>query len=103
MRRFQFNANGFSDLTQVGHSLSVLTECIFAHDYPTEVAGVVLIDTISTRQMTALDSRVEGWIAVCDWHMKPQHAIKISYKLISQPEYQCQKLQYLVPFDKFPQ
>lgn len=35
-----------------GHSLGGLTVRIFAHDYPTEVAGVVLIDSTSPRQMT---------------------------------------------------
>jgi pimeloyl-ACP methyl ester carboxylesterase len=37
----------------VGHSLGGLTVRIFAHDYPTEVAGVVLIDSMSPGQMTA--------------------------------------------------
>jgi pimeloyl-ACP methyl ester carboxylesterase len=36
----------------VGHSLGGLTVRIFAHDYPTEVAGVVLIDSMSPGQMT---------------------------------------------------
>jgi pimeloyl-ACP methyl ester carboxylesterase len=36
----------------VGHSLGGLTVRIFAHDYPTEVAGVVLIDSMSPRQMS---------------------------------------------------
>jgi pimeloyl-ACP methyl ester carboxylesterase len=34
----------------VGHSLGGLTVRIFAHDYPTEVAGVVLVDSMSPRQ-----------------------------------------------------
>lgn len=36
----------------VGHSLGGLTVRIFAHDYPTEVAGLVLIDSMSPGQMT---------------------------------------------------
>lgn len=36
----------------VGHSLGGLTVRIFAHAYPTEVAGLVLIDSMSPRQMT---------------------------------------------------
>jgi pimeloyl-ACP methyl ester carboxylesterase len=35
----------------VGHSLGGLTVRIFAHDYPTEVAGLVLIDSMSPGQM----------------------------------------------------
>jgi pimeloyl-ACP methyl ester carboxylesterase len=34
-----------------GHSLGGLTVRIFAHDYPTEVAGLVLIDSMSPGQM----------------------------------------------------
>jgi len=36
----------------VGHSLGGLPVRIFAHNYPTEVVGVVLIDSMSPRQMT---------------------------------------------------
>lgn len=36
----------------VGHSSGGLTVRIFAHDYPTEVAGLVLIDSMSPGQMT---------------------------------------------------
>ena len=36
----------------VGHSLGGLTVRIFAYDYPTEVAGLVLIDSMSPGQMT---------------------------------------------------
>ena len=35
----------------VGHSLGGLTVRIFVHDYPTEVAGVVLIESMNPRQM----------------------------------------------------
>ncbi len=35
-----------------GHSLGGLTVRIFVHDYPTEVAGVVLIESMSPGQMT---------------------------------------------------
>lgn len=36
----------------VGHSLGGLTVRIFVRDYPTEVAGVVLIESMNPRQMT---------------------------------------------------
>jgi pimeloyl-ACP methyl ester carboxylesterase len=42
----------------VGHSLGGLTVRIFAHDYPTEVAGVVLIDSMSTIQMSAPSAEI---------------------------------------------
>lgn len=45
-------ANIAGPYVMVGHSLGGLTARIFAHNYPTEVAGVVLIDSMSPRQMT---------------------------------------------------
>ena len=40
-----------------GHSLGGLPVRVFAHDYPTEVAGVVLIDSMSPGQMDATAHR----------------------------------------------
>jgi pimeloyl-ACP methyl ester carboxylesterase len=43
----------------VGHSLGGLTVRVFVHDYPTGVAGVVLIDSMSPRQMTKSPSEIK--------------------------------------------
>jgi pimeloyl-ACP methyl ester carboxylesterase len=43
-----------------GHSLGGLPVRVFVHNYPTEVAGVVLIDSMSPRQMTQPPSEIES-------------------------------------------
>ena len=43
----------------VGHSLGGLPVRVFAHDYPTEVAGIVLIDSMSPGQMTQPPTEVK--------------------------------------------
>ncbi|MBZ0282458.1 MAG: alpha/beta hydrolase [Anaerolineae bacterium] len=45
-------ANVVGPYVMAGHSLGGLPVRIFAHNYPTEVAGVVLIDSMSPGQMT---------------------------------------------------
>lgn len=45
-------ANVEAPYVLVGHSLGGLTVRIFAHDYPAEIAGLVLIDSMSSGQMT---------------------------------------------------
>jgi pimeloyl-ACP methyl ester carboxylesterase len=42
-----------------GHSLGGLPVRVFAHDYPTEVSGVVLIDSMSPGQMTQPPTEVK--------------------------------------------
>ncbi|MFN8377485.1 MAG: alpha/beta hydrolase [Anaerolineae bacterium] len=44
----------------VGHSLGGLSVRVFVQRYPTEVAGVVLIDSMSPRQMTQPPSQTEA-------------------------------------------
>ncbi|MEO8611300.1 MAG: alpha/beta hydrolase [Chloroflexota bacterium] len=43
----------------VGHSLGGLPVRVFVHNYPTEVAGVVLIDSMSPRQITQPPTELE--------------------------------------------
>lgn len=45
-------ANIEEPYVMVGHSLGGLPVRIFAHTYPTKVSGIVLIDSMSPRQMT---------------------------------------------------
>src|SRR5690349_17168655 len=46
------NANVPGPYVMVGHSLGGLIVRIFAHDYASEVAGVVLVDSMNPRQVT---------------------------------------------------
>jgi pimeloyl-ACP methyl ester carboxylesterase len=46
------NANVPGPYIMVGHSLGGLIVRIFAHDYASEVAGVVLVDSMNPRQVT---------------------------------------------------
>lgn len=55
-------ANVTGPYVLVGHSLGGLPVRIFAHNYPTEVVGVVLIDSMSPRQMTQPSSEIETQI-----------------------------------------
>ena len=45
-------ANIAGPYVMVGHSLGGLPVRVFAHEYPTEVAGVVLVDSMSPGQLT---------------------------------------------------
>ena len=53
-------ANIAGPYVMVGHSLGGLPVRVFVHDYPTEVAGVVLIDSMSPGQMTQPPSEIEA-------------------------------------------
>ncbi len=44
----------------VGHSLGGLPVRVFVHDYPTQVAGVVLIDSMSPEQMTQPPAEIDS-------------------------------------------
>jgi pimeloyl-ACP methyl ester carboxylesterase len=44
----------------VGHSLGGLPVIMFAHDYPTEVGGVVLIDSMNPGQMTQSSAEMKS-------------------------------------------
>ena len=64
------NANIPGPYVMVGHSLGGLIVRVFAHDYASEVAGVVLVDSMNPRQVTqslsnrlALLSSVEAALA----------------------------------------
>lgn len=46
------NANVQGPYVMVGHSLGGLIVRVFAHDYASEVAGVVLVDSMSPKQVT---------------------------------------------------
>jgi pimeloyl-ACP methyl ester carboxylesterase len=46
------NANVPGPYVMVGHSLGGFIVRVFAHDYASEVAGVVLVDSMSPKQMT---------------------------------------------------
>jgi pimeloyl-ACP methyl ester carboxylesterase len=52
-------ANIAGPYVMVGHSLGGLPVRVFVHDYPTGVAGVVLIDSMSPRQMTQPPSEIK--------------------------------------------
>lgn len=51
-------ANISGPYVMAGHSLGGLPVRVFTHNYPTEVAGVVLIDSMSPRQMTQPPSEI---------------------------------------------
>ncbi|MEO8393630.1 MAG: alpha/beta hydrolase, partial [Chloroflexota bacterium] len=51
-------ANVAGPYVLVGHSLGGLTVRIFVHEYPTEVAGVVLIESMNPRQMAQSDVEI---------------------------------------------
>ncbi|MBE0703737.1 MAG: alpha/beta fold hydrolase [Afipia sp.] len=53
-------ANIAGPYVMVGHSLGGLPVRIFVHNYPTEVAGVVLIESMSPRQMTQPPAEIES-------------------------------------------
>jgi pimeloyl-ACP methyl ester carboxylesterase len=53
-------ANISGPYVMVGHSMGGLPVRVFVHDYPTEVAGVVLIDSMSPRQMTQPPTEIES-------------------------------------------
>jgi pimeloyl-ACP methyl ester carboxylesterase len=64
------NANVPGPYVMVGHSLGGLIVRVFAHDYASEVAGVVLIDSMNPKQVTeslsnklALFSSIEAALA----------------------------------------
>lgn len=64
------NSNVPGPYVMVGHSLGGLIVRVFAHDYASEVAGVVLVDSMNPRQITktmsnrlALVSSVEAALA----------------------------------------
>ena len=46
------NANVPGPYVMVGHSLGGFVVRVFAHDYASEVAGVVLIDSMNPKQVT---------------------------------------------------
>ncbi|MEO8396768.1 MAG: alpha/beta fold hydrolase, partial [Chloroflexota bacterium] len=52
-------ANIAGPYVMVGHSLGGLPVRVFVHDYPTEVAGVVLIESMSPGQMTQPPSEIK--------------------------------------------
>ncbi len=52
-------ANVEGSYVLVGHSLGGLAVRIFVHDYPTEIAGVVLIDSMSPRQRAQPEMEIE--------------------------------------------
>ena len=52
-------ANIAGPYVMVGHSLGGLPVRVFTHDYPTEVAGVVLIDSMSPGQMAQPPTEIE--------------------------------------------
>lgn len=54
------NANIPGPYVMVGHSLGGLTVRVFAHEYASEVAGVVLIDSMSPRQFTQLQGGAQS-------------------------------------------
>jgi pimeloyl-ACP methyl ester carboxylesterase len=47
------NADIAGPYVLVGHSMGGLTIRVFAHEYPSEVAGIVLVDSMSPAQFTA--------------------------------------------------
>ncbi len=53
-------ANIAGPYVMAGHSLGGLPVRVFTHNYPTEVAGVVLIDSMSPKQMTRPPSEIES-------------------------------------------
>lgn len=53
-------ANVTGPYVMVGHSLGGLPVRVFVHNYPAEVAGVVLVDSMSPRQMTQPPSEIES-------------------------------------------
>ena len=64
------NANVQGPYVMVGHSLGGLIVRVFAHDYASEVAGVVLVDSMNPKQVTeslsnklALFSSIEAAVA----------------------------------------
>jgi pimeloyl-ACP methyl ester carboxylesterase len=57
------NANIPGPYVMVGHSLGGLTVRVFAHDYSSEVAGVVLVDSMSPRQFTQSQNGVQPRLA----------------------------------------
>ncbi len=64
------NANIPGPYVMVGHSLGGLVVRVFAHDYASEVAGVVLVDSMNPKQVTeslsnklALFSSIESAVA----------------------------------------
>ena len=64
------NANVQGPYIMVGHSLGGLIVRVFAHDYASEVAGVVLVDSMNPKQVTeslsnklALFSSIEAAVA----------------------------------------
>ena len=64
------NANVPGPYVMVGHSLGGLIVRVFAHDYASEVAGVVLVDSMNPKQVTeslsnklALFSSIEAAVA----------------------------------------
>ena len=52
-------ANIAGPYVMAGHSLGGLPVRVFTHNYPTEVAGVVLIDSMSPGQMTQPSTEIE--------------------------------------------
>lgn len=56
------NANIPGPYVMVGHSLGGLVVRVFAHEYASEVAGVVLIDSMSPRQFNQPQSREQSLI-----------------------------------------
>lgn len=57
------NANIPEPFVMVGHSLGGLEVRVFVHDYASEIAGVVLIDSMSPRQFTQsqVEARSQTW------------------------------------------
>jgi len=53
------NANIPGPYVMAGHSLGGLTVHVFVHDYPSEVAGVVLIDSMSPQQFSQAPADVQ--------------------------------------------
>lgn len=53
------NANITGPYVMVGHSLGGLIVRVFARDYPVEVAGVVLIDSMTPQQFSRLSEEVQ--------------------------------------------
>lgn len=70
LHRLLQNANVPGPYVMVGHSLGGIIVRIFAHDYASEVAGVVLVDSMNPKQVTeslsnklALFSSIEAGLA----------------------------------------